>query len=320
MAPEPEPRPRDDDTPEGQPSDDGRPSAPPVPPGLVLDGGLLRPDEKALAPIIAARQAKWWAELERIPDLAAVLDELLAQPEVQLFAQSIVEATASVPTGLGTFLRPRLRRQFEAALLAAAYRLDADHIPAIHRQLFLLIKALHALAPQLGDAALSPAQLASLVGLLEPVDLRANPPGSGLVHALPLRPGEIVMRFTAASGPERDPYDLLVTEIQDSFGYAKAKDRGGRRRRAGQAKTAAKLARMGLTGPQIAAFLGWPEPGETGQEKKYEKRVNDYVQEGIDLIPPGSAEWETTRRLPTLRPPRRRSVRVWMDLKGPPEG
>nr|MDP9470822.1 hypothetical protein [Chloroflexota bacterium] len=86
MATEPESVPEHDELPDGS----GEQSIP-IPAGFIFDAGLLRPDETALASILKERQAKWWSELERIPNLTAVLDELLAQPETQLYARSIVE-------------------------------------------------------------------------------------------------------------------------------------------------------------------------------------------------------------------------------------
>ncbi|MDP9354751.1 MAG: hypothetical protein M3R02_05625 [Chloroflexota bacterium] len=293
MATEPESVPEHDELPDGS----GEQSIP-IPAGFIFDAGLLRPDETALASvlkkrqmsILKERQAKWWSELERIPNLTAVLDELLAQPETQLYARSIVEAAAPEATGLDILVHQGLQRRFEAVLLAAAYRLDADHIPATHRRLFLLSKALDALAPHLGDEALSPAEIASVVGLLEPVDLRANPPGSGLIHAVPLRPGEIAMKFTTATQRDREPYDALVDKIQTSelFGYAKARDPGGRPQRdetfvlVALAKVAAKLHHWPSPSwehQQIAELFGWE-----GSAASVRERVRRAIRKGEELL------------------------------------
>ncbi len=291
MATESESEPEHDELPDGS----GEQSIP-IPAGFIFDAGLLRPDETALASvlkkrqmsILKERQAKWWSELERIPNLAAVLDELLAQLETQLYAQSIMDAAAPEATGLDILTHRGLQREFESALLAAAYRLDADHIPAIHRQLFLLSKALDALAPHLGDEALSPAEIASVVGLLEPVDLRANPPGSGLFPAILLRPGEIAMRFTTATRRDRAPYDTLVDKIQTSelFGYAK--DPGGRKPRdedeelVALAKVAAKLHHWPSPSwehQQIAELFGWE-----GSAASVRERVRRAIRKGEEIL------------------------------------
>ncbi|MDP9471857.1 MAG: hypothetical protein M3Q71_14550 [Chloroflexota bacterium] len=322
MAPEPEPGPRDDAL-ECQAPDYGHPAGEPVPAGLVYADGILRPDPTISPDLVRERDPQWTERLARDPRLPAIVADLLSLPEVRDALVAIWDPATDPDT------RSAAQAFLWRALLAGSELLDAPGFTITARSAFLGREVVRELFAHYGATEPSPDFLEDLFGPLEPVLLQAVPPWAPTGQPLTISPGDIVLKFRAASRPERDRYEILVTEIQRSFGHtpaAGAKDRGGRRSiaddpvKAEQAKATAKLARMGLTGSQIAAVLGWVQPGDTGREKKYAKRVDDYVAAGIELIPPGSPEWEATRRLPALGSPIRRSVRAWMDLKGPRQG
>ncbi len=210
--------------------------------------------------------------------------------------------------------------------------LDAPGVTLGARMAFLGRAVLREFFAHHGAAEPSPDYVQARFGFggpLEPVLLQAVPPWAPEGQPLTISPGDIVLKFRAASQTERESYDTLIHTIQKWFGYTSAtgaKERGGRRRigddpvKADQARTAARLARMGLSGPEIAGALGWVQPGDTGREKKYAKRVDDYIVAGIELTPPGTPEWEAMRSLSPFRPPTRPSVLAWMDPKEPPEG
>lgn len=327
MAPEPEPGPRDD-TLERQAPDYGHPAGESVPPGLVYGDGILRPDPANPPDRVRERDPQWTERLARDPRLPAIVADLLSLPEVPGALVAIWDPATDPDTrsAAQVFLR--------RALLAGSELLDAPGFTINARYAFLGRAVARELFARYDVAEPPPDHVQALFGLgpLEPVLLQAVPPWAPTGQPLTISPGNIVLKFRAASEPERRPYQTLVTEIQKWFGYTQAtgaKNRGGQRSiaddppKAEQAKAAAKLARIGLTGPQIAFVLGWLEPGETGEEKKHEKRVDDYVKAGIELIPPRSPEWDTTLRLPmvrSVRRPLRRSVRAWMNPKEPPEG
>ncbi|MDP9472459.1 MAG: hypothetical protein M3Q71_17620, partial [Chloroflexota bacterium] len=303
MAPEPEPGPRDD-APERQTPDDGHPAGEPVPPGLVYAGGVLRPDPAIPPDRVRERDPQWTERLARDPRLPAIVADLLSLPEVRHAFAAIWDPATDPDTRVAA--QVFLRR----ALLASSELLDAPGFTIGARCAFLGREVVRELFAHYGTTEPSSDFLERLFGPLEPVLLQAVPPWAPTGQPLTISPGDIVLKFRAASEPERRPYQTLVTKIQAWFGYTPAtgtKNRGGQRSiaddpsKAEQAKAAAKLARMGLTGPQIAFVLGWLEPGETGEEKKHEKRVDDYVKAGIELIPPRSPEWDTTLRLPMVR-------------------
>ncbi len=324
VAPESEPEPRDDAL-ERQAPDYGHPAGEPVPPGLVYADGILRPDPATPPDLVRERDPQWMERLAHDPRLPAIVADLLSLPEVRNAFVAIWDPATDPDTrsSAQVFLR--------RALLAGSELLDAPGFTVNARYAFLGRAVARELFARYDVAEPPPDHVQALFGLgpLEPVLLQAVPPWAPTGQPLIISPGDIVLKFRAASRPERDPYDLLVTAIQDSFGYTpdtRVKQRGGRRSiaddpaKADQARTAARLARMGLSGSQIAAVLGWVQLGDTGREKKYAKRVDDYVAAGIELIPPGSPEWEATRRLPALGSPIRQSVRTWMDLKEPRQG
>ncbi len=149
--------------------------------------------------------------------------------------------------------------------------------------------------------------------LSAPVTIRANRTGRPL--PMPdLAHGEIVVRFTRASRRERGAYDTPIENMQQEMGHVERKDKGSRPSidedpaKAEQAKAAFKLAWMGLSTTEIAAFFGWE-----GTEKANEKRVSEYVDVGIRLMSTDQRSWPAGRPVPRLRQPRRQ-------LDWPPDG
>ncbi len=324
MAPEPEPEPRED-TPERQAPDYGHPAGEPVPPGLVYVDGFLRPDPATPPDLVLERNPQWTERLATDPRLPAIVAGLLTQSAVRDTIVAVLDP-ATEPEA-----RAVARHSLWRILHVGADLLEAPGVALGARIAFLGRAVLREFFAHYGAAEPSPDYVRGLFGFgpLEPVLLLAIPPWVPTGQASTINPGDIVLTFRAASWTERESYDTLITEIQKWFGYTPAtgaKERGGRRRigddpvKADQARTAARLAWMGLTGPEIAGALGWVQPGDTGREKKYAKRADDYVAAGIELTPPGTPEWEATRRLSPVRRPTRPSVLAWMDPKEPPEG
>ncbi len=324
MVPEPEPGPRDDAL-ERQAPDYGHPTGEPVPPGLVYVNGVLRSDPATLPDLVLERNPQWTERLAADPRLPAIVDGLLAQSAVRDTIVAVLDS-ATDPEA-----RDVARHSLWRILHVGADLLDAPGVARGARIAFLGRAVLQELFARYGAAESLPDYVPALFGFgpLEPVLLLALPPWAPMGQPLAIYPGDIVLIFRAASWTERESYDTLIAEIQKWFGYTRAtgaKERGGRRRigddpvKADQARTAAQLAWMGLTGPEIAGALGWVQPGDTGREKKYAKRADDYVAAGIELTPPGTPEWEATRRLSPVRRPTRPSVLAWMDPKEPPEG
>ncbi|MDP9357356.1 MAG: hypothetical protein M3Q71_13280 [Chloroflexota bacterium] len=139
----------------------------------------------------------------------------------------------------------------------------------------------------------------------EPITLRVNRTD----HPLPipdLRPGEFVMRFTRASGRDRDAYTSLITEMQAALEYPTTGGGIGRPTikedpaMAEQAKAALKLAWMGLSNDAIASFFGWP-----GSDEAIAKRVADYIAAGAELLNVSDPQWPGAHSVPRLRRPQR---------------
>ncbi len=139
----------------------------------------------------------------------------------------------------------------------------------------------------------------------EPITLRVNRTN----HPLPipdLRPGEFVMRFTRASGRDRDAYTSLITEMQAALEYPTTGGSIGRPTinedpaMAERAKATLKLAWMGLSNAEIAAFFGWP-----GDAEAIAKRVADYIAAGTELLNASDPQWPGARSVPRVRRPQR---------------
>lgn len=118
------------------------------------------------------------------------------------------------------------------------------------------------------------------------------------------RDGVITMRFGAASQRERERYAPLIELAQQALGYPK--DTGGNRAIAydpagnERARTAAKLAWMGMSNAEIAAFFEWPT-GRAG-----EKRADDHIATGKALLNDEQSAWpEQPEAIPTVRTHRR---------------
>ncbi|MDP9355976.1 MAG: hypothetical protein M3R02_11990, partial [Chloroflexota bacterium] len=225
MAPEPEPGPRDD-APERQTPDDGHPAGEPVPPGLVYAGGVLRPDPAIPPDRVRERDPQWTERLARDPRLPAIVADLLSLPEVRHAFAAIWDPATDPDTRVAA--QVFLRR----ALLASSELLDAPGFTIGARCAFLGREVVRELFAHYGTTEPSSDFLERLFGPLEPVLLQAVPPWAPTGQPLTISPGDIVLKFRAASEPERRPYQTLVTKIQAWFGYTPAtgtKNRGGQR-------------------------------------------------------------------------------------------
>lgn len=140
-------------------------------------------------------------------------------------------------------------------------------------------------------------------GLPPPLTLSVNL--SEQEYALLLPPGQFAMTFTRASQNDRDAYNTLISNQQAALGYHKHP--GGKPRieddpiKTEQAKTVVRLAWMGLTAPEIAAFFGWPDSPAAA-----EKRVSHYIDAGLGPLLRDVPGWANGRRPPQVRPTKRK--------------
>ncbi len=153
----------------------------------------------------------------------------------------------------------------------------------------------------LAGRIVNPRFMADYLTTVEPVALVATSDGAVTAH------------ITGASQNERHLYEWLIDEAQRYFGHRKHP--GGRPRTeestesAELATTVAKLAWMGLSTAQIAAFMGW----DSSDADAIEKRVSTYFRAGKAALAESDRLWPNGQSVPVVRPPRRKGL-------GPPWG
>jgi hypothetical protein len=257
-----------------------------------IEGWILvpgeEPDQRHYRPDPRHRLHPYQEELRRRPHLVKALQQ---SPELAAFVAEVKPAARRriaqyKAAGRGMASRETQR---EAYVWLERLQHDIQGIATEHRPSGVDPEiAYHWLMGQL----IPPHILARHLVPIEPVTLLID------------RHGVLHMRFTAASQRERERYGPLIELAQQALGYPK--DAGGNRAIADdpagneRARTAAKLAWMGLTNAEIADFFEWPA-GRAG-----EKRAEDHIATGKALLAEEESMWpEQPDRMLKLRKHRR---------------
>lgn len=235
-----------------------------------------------------------WRELRRPDRLTAserkIRERIERDPELQrVFNERYVEE-------VGRLIWERDKESFDrlvaiASDMAERYRPAGTSPHAVAR--FLLVR-------WFTSAGISDEEtLNATWGRIEPVELFANTVADE--YDMKLRRGEFGMRFTGATGRDREALDGLIRDAQHAFGYGEQPTTRRRNQaKVEQEKTVAKLVALGWTGPEIAAFMGW-----SGSPEVIDTKVQRYNTRGTSHMRLDAPDWPNGATIPSEGPAKR---------------